>query len=488
MSKKKNSSASLLSKQAMGGIRGGKGYTFQDAYIISRLPKWLSSPNFIRFLKEGAGDVEVSYKADKRNELVYVQVKDHQVKPSEFKKVIEEFIAKDSDAPDTYKEFSLVSVGLSQYPLRLVEALGRYREASPFYNKGKDKTIKDTKESLKKLAEKVGVDSHLNFLIDKVYFDTDLSGLKQKEQLANIFVGSILKVPRYHEMFRKALEPSFNELCVLVNTSAGKTIERKTLELVIDKSLQKFRDEIKKSGLLVRMYHWENEPLEVSLPHDILLDWSNFFERKTRKIPDSSVWEQKLLPELQETQKGIRKTNLKRLIKFEGSSCLSAGIAFGWAFPEVAQYVIELNQRGDIWRSDVNVSKKKSLSQKQVVMDEKASDLLVLFSISADVEPKVNKFIKDKNLKYKAKLILQLNDGLETHINNQSALAIAREAKTVIRDVSHKLDAGKIHLFFSGPLGLSIFFGQLLNAMPDIQCYEGQIKGGYKQSCLLKSS
>lgn len=488
MPKKKSDATSLLSKQAMGGLIGGNGYTFQDSYIISRIPMWLSDPNFIQILKEGLGDVEIKFDIDGKDERVYLQVKDHLVKPAEFKLVLKEFQSKDDGSPGTYREFWLACVGMSKQLLGLQKAIERYRNVSDFYDKSKDGVTKNTRKDLEDIINKLSITSSLDFIINKVHFDTDLPGLKQQEQLIKIFVGGIQKVPRYQLILGIALEACFGSLCVLISSSAGKTLDRKSIESIIDKAFQELRNELKKTGLVIRMYHWEDEPLEASLKHHILLNWSKFFERKSRKIPDVELWQTKLLPELQETQKKIRKTAISKLIKFEGSSCLSAGIAFGWAFPEVAQYVIELTQRGDTWRSDAKATQNKLLVSKQEVADDSISDLLVLFNVSADVEPKVKEFIGKNSLKHKAKLVLQPKEGVGLHLDNGDAIAYARDAKRIIRETANLFKTKRVHLFFSAPLGLAIFFGQLLNAMPDIQCYEKQIEGGYKQSCLLNSS
>ena len=47
--------ATLSDRQARGGVIGGKGYGFQAAYIVSRIPIWLNDPDFAQFFQEGAG-------------------------------------------------------------------------------------------------------------------------------------------------------------------------------------------------------------------------------------------------------------------------------------------------------------------------------------------------------------------------------------------------------------------------------------------------
>jgi hypothetical protein len=45
----------LSNKQARGGVIGGKGYGFQAAYIVSRIPIWLADPDFVQFIQHDQG-------------------------------------------------------------------------------------------------------------------------------------------------------------------------------------------------------------------------------------------------------------------------------------------------------------------------------------------------------------------------------------------------------------------------------------------------
>ena len=69
--------------------------------------------------------------------------------------------------------------------------------------------------------------------------------------------------------------------------------------------------------------------------------------------------------------------------------------------------------------------------------------------------------------------------------HKESAIGYARSAKRLVRETVSKLGVDSIHLFFAGPLGVAIFFGQLLNSMPEVQCYEQRQDGGYQLSCLI---
>jgi hypothetical protein len=49
------SHARLNDRQARGGVIGGKGYGFQAAYIVSRIPIWLDDPDFVQFIQHDQG-------------------------------------------------------------------------------------------------------------------------------------------------------------------------------------------------------------------------------------------------------------------------------------------------------------------------------------------------------------------------------------------------------------------------------------------------
>src|SRR3989338_5950166 len=82
---------SLVQPKGMGGIHGGDGYKFQDGYIVCNIPKWLADPDFLKFMPEGTGDVDVVYKDKQQDVYEHIQVKDHEVGNIEFGKVIDAF-------------------------------------------------------------------------------------------------------------------------------------------------------------------------------------------------------------------------------------------------------------------------------------------------------------------------------------------------------------------------------------------------------------
>ncbi len=249
-----------------------------------------------------------------------------------------------------------------------------------------------------------------------------------------------------------------------------------------------FQDSSGKKGVNVRLYHWEDKAFHIAQEGDVFLDWSKDFDRKTRKVPDPSIWRDRLIPELEEAQEEVRASTDSRLICFQPSACLSAGIALGWAFREVKGYTFEFQQGPDTWRSDLQPSPERFLAPwKEPSIDSTANDLCVEISQQADVTNKVDNFIRANRKKFRARVAL-IPDmcTFGERIDCQTALAFALTAKKLIREAVAEYRCDTVHLFYAGPLGLAIFLGRLFNAMGvDIQCYEEQNENGYAPSCLL---
>jgi len=87
---------SLLAPEAMGGINAGKGFDFQTRYTACNVPLWLLEAAFHQLFFEGTGDIDIRFTEAGKSSRIHIQVKDHDVSPSELKSVIEQFSLLDS--------------------------------------------------------------------------------------------------------------------------------------------------------------------------------------------------------------------------------------------------------------------------------------------------------------------------------------------------------------------------------------------------------
>src|SRR6266849_1014880 len=97
--KSRASRGSLLSQVATGGVAGGKGFDFQTRYAACHLPLWLLKGSFHQLFFEGTGDIDIRFIDQGKSSRTHIQVKDHEVSPSELKVVIEHFQNLDSGFP-----------------------------------------------------------------------------------------------------------------------------------------------------------------------------------------------------------------------------------------------------------------------------------------------------------------------------------------------------------------------------------------------------
>lgn len=479
--------ASLLSPTHRGGIIGGKGYNFQDAFIVSRIPEWLAEPSFVCLLKEGLEDVEVRFEGGGGTRRLAFQIKDHLVKVSNCREVIVGFFEKDQATPDTFSGFILACRGLADNAKSFRQSLERLRDARPMYEPT-HRVLQETELSVKESAGKLGLTVNLKFLEDKVSFDTELGDMTSDQLLCQQFVGGIHKhFPQWVSTSWVSLAAAYQDLAHWINGSVGKACLRDDFLKRIQRALDITAPRLDKEGPLVRLYHWEDESFDLSEDWDVLLDWSELFSRSTRKVPGHIVWQTKLLPELEEAQRRIRASTSSRHIRFRPNACLSAGFAIGWAFSEVKGYSFEVKQGPEFWKSDTAPATGQWIISRETECDPSSRRLCVELNQQTDVAPRVDTFLKSSGLSCRARLSLTPDSGLGGRLDGPTALALASHAKCLIRQAVDRYGCTGIDLFYAGPLGLAIFLGRLFNAMQaTIQCYEEQHDGtGYTLSCQL---
>jgi len=480
--------SSLLTPENRGGAVGQKGFNFQDAYIASRVPEWLSDPEFSALLKEGSGDVEVRFDGSEYRRDLY-QVKDHLVKSSEFREVIDKFYQKQVSASATWRYFVFACRGFLNKGESLRSAIETFRGSAPMY-RGKDPPLVDTQRNIDEKLKELGLENvPSDFLIQKVKFDTDLGDMRTDQRLGDQFVGTVERcLPQYAGNL--GLRNVYGVLKNKINEAIRITIGRIEIDDLFREAVTNFPERARQDGVTFRLYHWEDAPFDLSKSWDILLDWSQDFERNTRRVPDTELWTSKLIPQLQDAQRKIRANSDLRLIQFFPSACLSAGFALGWAFSEVKGYAIRIPQRNDIWQTNCSPSASEKINATILEGDSSSRDLVVHLSMVADVSFKVDKFLERQQKKFRARLSLTPDSGLASNITGPTALGYAYQIKHAIRNAVDKFGCQKIHLFYAGPLGLAAFIGWQFNAMhAPIQCYEEQsAEEGYKASCLLASN
>ena len=482
---------SLLQPAGMGGIYGGDGYKFQDGYIVCRVPTWMANPNFLRFMPEGTGDVDVVFKDKNRQVYEHVQIKDHEVGGTEFKKVIETFANIDKGTEKIYTKFTLAAPSVGKNVKAFLNKLKRYKEAKPLYDKNNAAALQSTEVDLKKEFAKLKITQFSDFIERKAEFDIGQSDFANNDVCKKLFVSALAEHPRYKKKLMDVLRPAYAVILNEVFANRGKVLDGKKIHTLIDSVISG-----KKgwgNGTVLHVHNWTVEKFD-NKPK-VVIDWSKYFDRQNRKVPDAKAWNGKLIPQLFKVKTQISKNTPNRHLIFRGKVALSTGVALGIAFPEVGNWSFELLQppQPETWRSDAEKIKNYKLkfnivSLSSLGLKGGGSEIIFIFNITGKALAEVVRYFKENKISVKAIIQIQPGNvpGNLALKNDSEAVSLASAAKNIIKESVVKYKAKKTHLFFYGPLALAIFLGQKLTSVGPIQLYEFQ-DPGYKPSCLIKT-
>lgn len=480
-------SASLVAPMAMGGIIGGGGYDFQTRFIACHIPEWLAMNTFTQVFHEGTGDVDVEFGNSKKHEREHIQIKDHQVKTKgEFKHVIETFCGFDQRMPDAYKRFTLACPSLGPEINKLRTGIERLRQGTRFFGKGRA-ALRDTLDDVKGHITKLGLGKHEQFILDKLYFQLGPVDYHHDGASCDAFIGSLLKNPSYSGKLHDAVRPAYSALLREVNAARGKTLDRVTIQRLIEQALKDV-SESTEAGINLDVHNWTFEKYDREA--DYVVDWSTLFERETRKVPTAMVWNDKLLPELYALRKKLLKESVTRLIRLRGKNTLTTGIALGIVFPQNGGWIFEIPQPPlpTPWRSDAVPVATYALKMEETLEDPSGDSIAYVFNIKGNALRDVREYIAESALSVKAVIAVEPagSSGALSIADDREAVSLALGARDELHKALTRHKVRMTHLFFYGPFALSVFVGQLLAAIGRVQLYEFQ-DPGYVSSASLKT-
>jgi hypothetical protein len=472
---------SLLSPEAMGGITASKGFGFQTRYAVCQLPVWLLDPTFHQLFHEGTGDIDIRFQEGERSSRMHVQVKDHNVAPAEFGGIVTQFQNRDTEFDGIYTCFTVVCPSLSESLQPIESGLARLRNAEPFYD-DVAAAIAPTKAELDERMRTLGLQQdQIDFIHLKVKFDIVRGDLHHDDRASDVFIAQLLKHPEYREMIRAAVEPAFAELLRAVDAKRGAVLGRADIEDVLRRSTISVGSTERAITLWVQ--NWTNEKFDI--PADYVLDWSQEFDRDTRRVPTEDVWNNRLLSELKTLRDRIAGERTERLIRLRGRCALSTSIALGATFPVIGGWVFEVPQppAREPWRSDATPASPYEMHVD--VVDGGGADIVLGLNIRGDGREDVRRYIDSTGIPPKLfAFIAPALIGSQSIAGSAEACAFAIAVREQLGTLLKKNAARNTRLFFYGPQALAMFLGQHLTSVGKVQLFEYQ-DPGYVPSVLL---
>lgn len=482
--KKPSGIGSLLSPQGTGGIIGGKGFDFQTRYAVCHIPLWLKEGTFHQFFFEGTGDIDIRFFENGQSTRIHIQVKDHEVTASEFKKVVRQFQELDVQLPNIYKRFILACPTLAAKLQPVENGLSRFRNANPFYDDAAT-ALNLTRADLDARLDGAGLNAYRDFVADKVFIEIGHGDLHHDERALDMFVARLLDHPDYAGKIRAMVQPAFAELIRAIGANKGKVLDRD----FFDKALKQhvLADLATEKQVTLRVHNWTSETFDA--PADYTLDWSKHFERTTRKVPTETIWNKTLRPELSALKGQILSSRGERVIRYRGKCALTTGIALGATFPAVGGWIFEIPQppAKEAWRSDATMPPGYKLRVEMVDGAANGDDLVVALNIKGDGRKDVTDFVEKAVLPPKLfAFISPPSQGGQSIGGAGEACAFASAVREELGKIMKEKGLRSCRLFFYGPFALAVFLGQHLTSLGKVQLFEFQ-DPGYVPSMLLQT-
>ncbi|MHC5611160.1 MAG: SAVED domain-containing protein [Nostoc sp.] len=218
------------------------------------------------------------------------------------------------------------------------------------------------------------------------------------------------------------------------------------------------------------------------------LDWTQHFDMKAkpRRIADQETWDNILLPSLEKARNYLTQGKSALTVDIRGRLPLSAAFAIGHTFQDTEGYTLQVEQRtlgkDELWRSDVTASDAKFKVIKQ--KGEVGEHLLFALAITGDASTDVEHLYNNSSIKYSSIVYAEpeLGVGEKAITSNADAIALAINAKALIRQYRQQYGATYIHLILFAPVGFCLFLGQRSRVIGDVVCYEFVADNNYKPS------
>lgn len=223
---------------------------------------------------------------------------------------------------------------------------------------------------------------------------------------------------------------------------------------------------------------------------DFELDWRDYFAgdelQKGHQLKDPAGWNTRLLDELKTLADRVNNETSCRLIKARGLARLSPWFAFGYTFSEVARYTIEVDQHGQLWRTDATTSEDFRLVVSDValpkgeVLDGEGDVVAVGLSVTGSLDEDVRQYLQERQEKVAALLLVrpECELGPKCLRNAGDVVALAGGFKVHARTFVKHWNARKLLIFYYGPLSGACFIGHRLNAVcKEVQIMENQQPG-----------
>lgn len=240
------------------------------------------------------------------------------------------------------------------------------------------------------------------------------------------------------------------------------------------------KDLLARSGTLVLAVHAIDRARLPELPNvtvDVVDLYPDIDPFQRRQLIDSTGWQAVVLPKLVGAKAELGEFRSRR-VHVVGHMRLPMYFAVGRTLPDVAGWVLSVDQRGVHWSTDA----KREAATVVALVDEQIAeegDLAVAIALTQDPTDEVMSYLGGSEVPIRRVLVLSTVGGPSQAAvtGSGSAAAWASQARERIRAAVRDAGATKVHLFMAAPAGSALFLGHQWNMVPTTTVYEHQMPG-----------
>lgn len=224
----------------------------------------------------------------------------------------------------------------------------------------------------------------------------------------------------------------------------------------------------------------------------IELNWTSYFNRDKREIPNQETWEKEFFPSLYDAKNKLAELDETSFIDFRGKLPLTVLLGIGAKFPLVGGYKFRVEQPTQeeifLWRSDATPSL-QSFDTEMMEGNETADSVLISFAITGNGRNDSVNFFNENKEKFKHLIYAEPNNGTgDKSISSDSdATALANNGRDIMRQYVKEHNVKNIHLLVYCPATFALFLGQRLNALGKIFTYERTMNSSYQNSVVINT-
>lgn len=452
----------LLGRAATGGEVAREGLGYQDMYVLSRLPEWLSQGAFSGVISECIGDVEVCYFTMHGQRRTFIEAKNYKLTPKKFWAEIKDFQNVHTGNETVYTQFLYVAPELPTDLSPIFRQLQRIRNHGASFELGASPLVAAEADFVQSVVDAGETPSLARFVLEHVDFDL-FDDTQAESRCLGALPNALPPFDEFASAKQKAVLAKWKEL---VTSSTKRRIDRREFEQAILDALPE-----------AEAKYWLNYPTTIHLqkgaqgekapgPFDISINVAPFLG-EDRGARTSQEWDE-LSAAVEGMGEFIRNSRPRNMIQVGAELRMSLATLLGVSLKAAKGHYLEIIYRDNIFplhrfdRAPVAYFSREECTGS-------GRDGVVLIHIGAATRNDLKEVMDQHMLSAAPRLYLESASPIPDIATLNTAVAAAKSALATFRSNG---EVHLLHVFIKAPSFFAMALGHRLNALGEVQLYD----------------